>query len=201
VLYFKSSGVNELALNTTQINYKDSSLIIKAGSDPTLSANVKVKVLSQSEVDDLYPNMNYKVIPQEAYSFDDDLNVAFSSSEKYKYVHYTIHADKAYKAKKSDSDVLVLPLELTSENDTINPNKNVVCMLLNVKIPVVEINSDMDESMVYKSLTFNINANLNYIDHNDWNITTSIGVPDNVAELVSAYNDTMGVSYKFIAVR
>ena len=52
ILYVKHNGKQEMNMNTVETTPVYSINVIKAGSDPSLTAHVKLSVMSQQEVDD-----------------------------------------------------------------------------------------------------------------------------------------------------
>ena len=60
ILYVNNSGKQEMTLYDTGEDYTYTLSVIKTGSDPTLTANAQINVLSQEEVDQLYSNPEVK---------------------------------------------------------------------------------------------------------------------------------------------
>ena len=73
ILYLSISGKQDLTLYNTDEDNTYSFSLIKAGSDPTLSAKADITVMTQEEVDEQYSDLegvNYQVISPSAYSLD-----------------------------------------------------------------------------------------------------------------------------------
>lgn len=205
IVYFKNGGEQNLSLYTTQTNYKDSLIIIKAGSDPSLTAGVKVNVMTQAEVDSIYSNVegvDYKVIPQDAYSFDNGQEIAFGKNETGKYLSLTLNPVKIYDQITADPDAkYIVPLQLVSEKDSVNSDLDKCLLIIDVKKPTVTFyNTEQDETMIYKSLNANIPVNLANCDINRSDFTYSM---DNTqdAQLVANYNSLHGTSYELLPNR
>lgn len=64
ILYVNNSGKQEMTLYDTGEDYTYTLSVIKTGSDPTLTANAQINVLSQEEVDQLYSNPEAVYNPQ-----------------------------------------------------------------------------------------------------------------------------------------
>lgn len=200
VVYFKDSGKKDLLLYTTQTNYKDSLIIIKAGSNPSLSADMNVNVMAQSAVDSIYSivdGINYKIIPQYAYTFDSGQEVAFGKNETGKYLSLTINPIKIYEQIKANPDVkYVLPLQLISKKDNINVDLDKSLLIFDVKSPIVSFqNENQNEIMIYKTLDVIDTLNLNNCDNNKWNFTCTLDDGQN-DKLVAEYNTYHNTSYE-----
>ena len=64
ILYVKYNGKQEMNMNTVETTPVYSINVIKAGSDPSLTAHVKLSVMTQQEVDASYgllDNIDYRV--------------------------------------------------------------------------------------------------------------------------------------------
>jgi hypothetical protein len=202
VVYFKNGGKQNLSLYTTQSGYKDSLVIVKAGSDPNLKADVNVKVLTQQEVDSIYSNVegvDYKVIPSDAYSFDEGQELAFDKGVTGKYYPVTIDPVKIYQQIKANPDAkFVLPLQLKSKSDSINSTLDQTFIIFDVKSPLVAFqNQVQNEMMIYKSLNINVPINLTNSDMNKWDINCTLDQTEN-AQLVSSYNASHNTSYEVL---
>ena len=109
ILYVNNSGKQEMTLYDTGEDYTYTLSVIKTGSDPTLTANAQINVLSQEEVDQLYSNpeaVNYKVLSEESFSLE-TADLVFTSEDHSKSVNVSVNSTisgtpKAYLGK-SDS--------------------------------------------------------------------------------------------------
>lgn len=127
ILYLDVSGKQDLTLYNTEEDNVYSFSIIKAGSNPSLTAAVDLTVLTQEEVDTKYSELeevNYKIIGTNAYSVD-NTTLNFSADEQYKMVNVALKASEVIAAMESEPDaVWVLPFYVKSEKDSINSYKN-----------------------------------------------------------------------------
>ena len=202
ILYFMSSEKQMLSLSSTQTNYKDSIAVVKGGSDPSLKANVKFEIMSQSLVDSLYGKLegvNYKVVPQDAYTFDDGQEMSFDKDEIGKYLRFTIHAEKIYKAMKSNSGAkYVLPIRLVSQTDTIYKYKSVLFIVFDVNSPTIQLqDSDMVKEMYYRTLDIDLSAAMKNYGTNNWNFTCGFN-QTGLDDLVKNYNVYHDTSYELL---
>lgn len=147
ILLFKDGGRENMALATVQTDYQDSMVVFKAGSDPSLSADVKFRILTQTEVDSTYSKLegvDYRVIPTEDYAFNNGSEMTFDSGETGKYLVMTVHADKIYQFMKSAQNVtsktkFIMPLKMESANDTISADKGYVFKIFTVQQPEIKL--------------------------------------------------------------
>ncbi|RHJ83946.1 BT_3987 domain-containing protein [Parabacteroides sp. AM08-6] len=196
VMYINNSGEQDLTLyNTGEDNiYKLS--VFKGGSEPGLTANAKMGVLSQETVDIDYSGpegINYKVLGPECYSLDmTDLN--FDSNERYKIVNVSIKVPNVEKAMENNPDATcVLPLYLYSETDSVNAYKNTTFIkIAEVLTPTVGFTTT---DAVYLPFTYGFtdgSASINFgLDtDNNWDIDCQFEVdPDYLADF-NAKNGT-----------
>ncbi len=203
IAYFKNSGEDSLRLYTTQSNYQDTLTIIKAGSDPSLTADLKVNVMPQSEVDSLYSNVqgvNYKVIPQEDYSFNNGQNVTFGKGETGKILTMTINPIKIYQLEVANPGVkYVLPLQLVSnKKDSVNSTLDKVLSVVSVTSPAISFqNASQTSQIIYKTLNVSVPMILSNCDSNRWDIKCTLDQSQN-SQLVASYNSSNGTNYQLL---
>lgn len=127
ILYIKDSGKKLVTLYDTGEDYKYSFSVTKMGSDPSLTANAEVRVLTQEELDIKYSApeaINYKLIGKDCYTIEGS-QLDFSSTDRYKSVNVLLDPENIKTSIAANPDaVWVLPLLVTSENDSINDQKN-----------------------------------------------------------------------------
>jgi hypothetical protein len=203
VLYFRNDGKVRLSLNTTQNNPSDSILVLKAGSDPTLKADVKIKVLTQSELDEAYSHpegVSYKLIPAGSYSFTNGQELTFDRNERSKVAYVTFDPTKIYSSAKNDkSSKYVLPIQLVSDNDTIFENKDKILFVIDVQSPTIYMTTnDTTTEMVYQSLDINLSAELRNSEMNDWNFTCGLDASTADEAHVNSYNLLQGTHYELL---
>lgn len=202
ILYLDISGKQELTLYNTENDYKYEFTVIKGGSDPTLSASAEIDVLSQAEVNAQYggEGQEYKVLGSEAYSFDATKLEFVNENDRYKTVTLSIKPGIVKSMMDSDEDATwVLPVRLSSENDSINANKDQIFIRMNgVLTPGIGFAStELDYHTYYASLlTGDIPLRVKFgIDTtNEWApIDCTFGTND---EFVNHYNEENGTVYQ-----
>ena len=131
VLYFKKSGKEEMNVFVNSECVR-SYTVCKAGSEPSLTADCMVEVMDQERVDTVYnepEGENYVVLPESAYQLSQS-NMSFASNETWKTGKVTFFPSelKALFANKAEYETLVLPLEISSEEQgtVVNKEKSVV---------------------------------------------------------------------------
>lgn len=202
ILYLDISGRQELTLYNTENDYKYEFTVIKGGSDPVLTASAEVGVLSQAEVDEQYggEGLKYKVLGSEAYSFDVTKLEFVNENDRYKTVTLSIKPKTVKNMMETDEDATwVLPVSITSVNDSINASKNQIFIKLNgVLTPGIGFAStELDLHTYYAALlTGDVSARVKFgIDtNNEWEpIDCTFGMDD---EFVDAYNKQNGTVYQ-----
>lgn len=135
ILYVKDSGKQEITLYDTEDSSNYTFSIIKAGSDPTLTASANICVLTQDELDESYSQpegVNYRVIDAAAYELETTY-VDFASSECYKLVNVTLNPQKVKNDIQTDlTATWVLPLYISSVNDSIDSERNELLLQMTV---------------------------------------------------------------------
>lgn len=199
ILYINDSGTKDITLyNTGEDNTYELS-IFKGGSEPTLTANANIGVMSQETVDNEYSlpeAVNYKVVGQECYSID-ATQLDFASEERFKNVTVSINVPNIEKTMADNPDAIcVLPLYLYSETDSINVNKNGVFLkLTQVLTPTLGFTTT---DLTYKPYTVGFTTETIEIDFgldtgNNWDIDCQFEVD---ADYVDEYNAEHGTSFK-----
>ena len=119
ILYILESGEQNVTLYNTGELTDYTFSVCKAGSDPSLSANVDIEVMSQSDVDDMYTfneGVPYQIIPSGSYTIGQS-QLSFGASETSKQVSISIdpvQVAAAMEAASADTRWL-LPLQAVSE--------------------------------------------------------------------------------------
>lgn len=122
ILYFKNEGKHIFSWQASENTVEEPLLVIKAGSDPSLTATVNVRALTQQKIDENYSqpeNQSYKTITPDAYSFKDRVHeLTFATNETSKYLYLNFDVARIYQLIKSAPEsklVLALQLESTEE--------------------------------------------------------------------------------------
>ena len=202
ILYLSISGKQDLTLYNTDEDNTYSFSLIKAGSDPTLSAKADITVMTQEEVDEQYSDLegiNYQVISPSAYSLDKSL-LEFSAEDSYKLVNLSLKPREVMAAIASNPNAIwVLPLYVSSENDSINATKNqlflqlkeVITPTIGFKDPYVNVKAYTYGlvSKISEKVPFKLDTN------NKWDIECEF-VVDN--EYITQYNNTNGTVFQIL---
>lgn len=200
ILYLNISGKQEMTLYNTEEDNVYSFSVIKAGSDPTLSAKANITILSQEEVDQQYSDLegvNYKVISPNAYSLDNS-QLDFSAEDGYKLVNLSLKPREVMTAIESNpSAIWVLPLYVSSENDSINATKNQ--LFLQLKEVITPTIGFKDSYVNVKAYTYGLVSTISEkipfkLDtNNKWDIECGFMVNN---EYISQYNNTNGTLFQ-----
>lgn len=198
ILYINNSGTKDITLYNTGFDNTYELSIFKGGSEPALTANVNIGVLSQETVDSEYSlpeGINYKVVGQECYSFD-ATQLDFSSEDRFKNVTVSINVPNIEKTMADNADATcVLPVYLYSETDSINASKNTVFLkLTQVLTPSVGFTST---DLAYKLYTVGFETETPEIDFgldtdNKWDIDCQFEAD---VDYVDEYNTKNGTSF------
>lgn len=204
ILYIIESGENRLTIYDTGENVTETFTVCKAGSNPTLTANVQIEVLSQEIVNEEYAvdgNISYRIIPQETYQID-ATELHFSSSEESKKVNITLFPSqlKQIMDEGGENTQWLLPLEAVSMNDSIHSGKNRYILYVDdIVVPPVGFKRTGVEILTHDFTTgvfvTSVPFGLLTVD-NMWNIHATFAVDK---AYVSAYNLEHGTNYQFPA--
>lgn len=202
ILYLSISGKQDLTLYNTDEDNTYSFSLIKAGSDPTLSAKADITVMTQEEVDEQYSDLegiNYQVISPSAYSLDKSL-LEFSAEDSYKLVNLSLKPREVMAAIASNPNAIwVLPLYVSSENDSINATKNQ--LFLQLKEVITPTIGFKDSYVNVKAYTYGLVSKISEkvpfkLDtNNKWDIECEF-VVDN--EYITQYNNTNGTIFQIL---
>lgn len=127
ILYVNNSGKQEVTLYDTGESYAYTFSIFKSGSEPSLTVSADIYVLTQEELDNEYSDpeaVNYKLIGTDCYSIE-STHLDFSATDRYKPVTVSLDPENIKSMITANPDaVWVLPLQVVSENDSVNSEKN-----------------------------------------------------------------------------
>lgn len=202
ILYLDISGKQEVTLYNTDEDNEYTFSVIKAGSDPTLSAAVDIKVLTQEEVNSKYSEpegVNYKVISPNTYSLDNS-QLDFSATDRYKLVNISLKPREIKTAMATDpSAVWVFPLYVSSQTDSINANKNQ--LFLQLKEVITPALGFKDSNVNLKAYTYGLvstiseKSSFKLDTDNKWDISCEFVVDKTY---IDTYNATNGTSFQML---
>lgn len=191
ILYLGNSGKQDLILYDTEDDFIYTLTVLKVGSNPDLTADIDVNVLTQEEIDSRYsePGVIYKRISEDCYSLE-ATHLDFSSSDRFKKMDVTLDPQKVKVAIESNPTVVwVLPLQISSVTDSINMEKSVAFLKIkDVIMPSFGFrNTTMNmQSHNYGSVTtLSENIILGLDAKNKWEIGCQLEIDE---EYVTTYN-------------
>lgn len=202
ILYVKDSGRQEITLYDVEDDYVQTFSIIKSGSEPNQTAKANIRVLSQAEVDSKYSEpeaINYKVLGQDVYTLG-STEVNFSAVDRYKPVTVSMNPQAIKGVLESEPTATwVLPLEVVSETDSINSEKNELFMQLTGVVspslgfidPAFEIREYKYESLS----TFTERIELGLDVENKWELEWDLTIDEGY---VASYNSANGTSFRLL---
>lgn len=212
ILYVLDSGEQEVTLYKTGSNTEFAYSVIKAGSEPTEAAAVNIRILSQSEIDTKYSNIQgtpYWVIPEGSYEIKTK-ELSFGSNDAFKYLNFTINPEAVetfMKQKKADTPAeapymqFVLPiwLEGTTATDSVNSQKNYVLMnIKNIQSPKIGFSDyEVKEKDYSLSELVDINESVEVMldVDNQWNFIINADINK---QYVADYNAAHSTNYQLL---
>lgn len=178
ILYLKESGEIDATLYQTGQPTDYSVTIVKAGSDPTLTAAVRFAPMSQADLDFYCASRgtDYRACPASCYELSEQ-EFAFGPDDRYKKTNLILKTSEIDALLKADPDVdYVLPFTLTSEKDSINAEMNLLILRPTVVVPVVSFQETgvVNEYMAKEGKTLEIPLQLQL--DNQWDFTCRVKV-------------------------
>lgn len=202
IMLIKDGGKHTKTLLDVEDDDVTSITIQKLGSDPTLTANVNIRTLTDEELDSEYSQadgINYKQLPADCYALD-NTNIEFSSSDRYKKIQLAIHPQKVKEQIAANADVKwVIPLKMESQKDSVNANSDEYFVVINNVIsPTIGfISATPDARVIEKAKAADYTEKLTVgIDtENKWEVECKLGID---GSYVNAYNKKNGTSYELL---
>ncbi len=181
VLYIRDNGTVKLELPDLASfpEYTYSFEVIKAGSNPDLDAEARITVLSKEELAETY-GADYQLLPEDTYSIS-TAPLQFSAEDMSKTVDVVFRTAAIKALLEQAKSTLCVPVELTSENSTVNSTKNSLLIEISaVTTPRLRFSGD-DQVLVFESTgassqTVEIGAELLGVTTNAWNFNSKISV-------------------------
>lgn len=128
--YHKIMVLKDSGKHTVNVQSGDATVdftVLKSGSDPSLTASVNVRTLTDAELNEEYcdlENVNYRQLPADCYQLS-ATTLDFSSADRYKTVSVTLHSQQIKAKMQEDATATwTLPLKIESVNDSINAESN-----------------------------------------------------------------------------
>ena len=198
IIVLKNSGKVEKTLLDVEDDDVTSLTVMKVGSDPSLTADVQVRPLTDEELKEEYSDLdgvNYKQLSSDCYSLS-ATDLAFSSSDRYKKFTLSVHPHAAKTLMASDKTATwVVPLTLDSKNDSINAeSKDFFMIIKDVVSPSVGFTSDTPAMKLIeksKAADYTETLKLGLDTENKWDVECSLAVD---ASYATIYNEANGTS-------
>lgn len=202
ILYVNNSGKQEVTLYDTDEDNLYSFSVFKSGSDPNQTAVADISVLTQAELDKAYSEVegtNYKRITDGCYSLG-ETHLDFSVTDRYKLVNISLKPQNVKEIMETDPDaVWVLPLQVTSETDSVNANKNELFLQIAAVIkPALGFTGSEVEVKGYdygsvSTITEKIEIGLD--TSNKWDLSWELAAD---GDYVNTYNAANGTLFKLL---
>ncbi|MEY8686950.1 DUF1735 domain-containing protein [Bacteroides sp. AN502(2024)] len=207
ILYLKTYGQQTLELfdDGSQVDY--SLTVVKTGSNPSATAQAKVDIMSQAEIDKdvRYQGNNYKVLSSACYTYKSE-PLELTSADAYKLVKMklspaTILEEIAETKDENPNYVYIIPFRLSSPNDQVNQDKKDLILKLNVtKLGIyfkkgsqqVNLNTVTGDEWAFEAEMAMVSG-----VQNTWNFTAPIEI-DRSEEALNAYNTANNTAYSMV---
>jgi len=202
IMLIKDSGKHNKTLLDIEDDDVTSITIQKLGSDPTLTADVNIRTLTDEELNSEYSEpeaVNYKQLPASCYALD-NTSIAFASSDRYKKIQLSIHPQQVKAQMATDTEAKwVIPLKMESQNDSINAESNEYLVVIDdVVSPAIGFTSAVPEAkVIQKSAAADYTEKLTVgIDtENKWEVGCTLGIDESY---ITSYNNENGTNYDLL---
>ena len=202
IMFVKDAGKHNKSVLDIEGDDVQKFYVYKSGSDPSLTASVTVTTLTDEELKSEYSDpeaVNYKALSADCYTIETP-TLDFTSEDRYKEASVALHPQKVKAEIATDNEATwVLPLKVTSENDSVNANANQYFVVIDgVVVPEIGINTTAPDLKTFaaggatdfsQTITVGINTD------NLWDIEVNTGVD---AEYVETYNADHNTAYSLM---
>ncbi len=203
IVYLQTTGKQELTLYNTGQENTFSYMVLKGGSDPSLSAGADLRVLTQDEVDTQYSQLegvDYRVLDSGSYTLD-RTHFDFASGERRKEFTVSIDPEAVMRDMENAPEaIFVLPISLTSNTDSVNANRTSLSLQVEeVVSPAIGFTDNSlrlhtfgygNASTVALDIPFHLT-----VENTSWDIDCTFGVE---TDYVKTYNETHGTSFSLL---
>lgn len=203
ILYIKNSGQVSITLFNDGANVDYSLIAVKSGRDPQATAQAKVAVMSQAEIDkdSRYKGNNYVVLNKDCYTLR-SINLEFSSSDMYKEIKFQLIPSEILKQTEENTDensIFIIPVRLSSQTDSINSEQRDIILKPSVKplgiqfeklSTTIDLNKSKDATIITELAVSMMSGVMN-----KWDFTTNLLVSNDPDE-IQTYNTANGTDYK-----
>lgn len=204
IIVLKNSGKVEKTLLDVEDDDVTSLTVLKVGSDPSLTADVQVRPLTDEELKEEYSDLdgvNYKQLSSDCYSLS-STDLSFSSSDRYKTFTLSVHPHETKTLMASDKTATwVVPLTLDSKSDSINAeSKEYVLIVKDVVSPSVGFTSETPAMKLVeksKAADYTETLKLGLDTDNKWGLECKLAVDESY---VATYNKANGTNLDIMPV-
>ena len=202
IMFVKNSGKHNKTLLDIEDDDLTSIAVVKSGSDPSLTADVSIRPLTDAELQSQYSDVegvDYKELSAECYSLD-QTELSFASSDRVKSFNLAIHPQAVKSLMATDNSATwVLPLVVESEKDSVNSTSNEYFIVVDAVVsPSVGFTSSVpDVKIVEKSKAADYTETLKLgIDtENKWDVTCKLGIDE---DYVATYNRQNNANFQLL---
>lgn len=199
ILYITKSGKQNLTLYETGEDNVYTFSVYKGGSDPSQEASAEIGVLTQQQVDEMYslPEATaYRCLTEECFSLGK--SVDFASGERLQEMEVSLDPAAIKALMETDlSATWVLPMQMTSETDSVNTGKNELFLQIDAVKPATigftDVEPEEREYTYGQFTTLEEGIEISFITENKWDITCTLGTKG--ADYVADYNAAHATSY------
>ena len=204
ITYIKNHGTHALTMNTTEATHTDSLLVIKAGSDPSRQPSLRLRALTQAEVDSTYGSQQggeYTIIPDTTFSLADGGQLTFAANQEGAVMPVSFKPASIFqlmKAHPSTKWVLALRMNSVNPKDSANTDMSDVLYVIDVKSPMLSFgHENISQTMYYKTLDVAVPLTIRNCNENKWDITCTLNQSQD-AQAVADYNAAHNTSYTLL---
>jgi arabinan endo-1,5-alpha-L-arabinosidase len=205
-LYVNESGSQGVIVSYSEQTSTFNFTIKKGGNKKDGEAKASLRLWTADELK-AYNQKNvtaYTFMSSDLYSLVTK-DLTFSSTEESKTISIQLKPSAIFKAMKTNSAELTIPLKLESSSYKIQENRCDIIVRVFMNAPTISfiIGSDNGVMMKNKSQTFSVDTKYTYKENgkivsNPWDFTCSLSIPSNANELIAKYNTTNSSNFKLI---
>lgn len=196
IVYINDETDESFVIYDADEPHTDTITVFKAGSHPQLEADINLQNCTAEEMDSL--GKNYTVLPSNCYKVD--APVHFAPDVRYAKIGitYDLEAVKSFIATADSTKPVALALQLTSDNSSVNQEKQWYFRRITVEQPVLSfVTSEDNSSMTLPMTTTEADITTQLSIQNKWEFSINISTADAEAD-VAAYNAANGTSYRLL---
>jgi len=202
ILVVKDSGKHNKTLYDTGDADTTNISVMKVGSDPSLTAHVDVRTLTDEELQSKYSELegvNYKMLSSECFHIA-NTSLDYTSSDRYKICQVTLDPHAVETVMATDpAATWVLPLTFESKTDSVNSNSNEYLIIVDAVVsPKVGFVSEIPSAKIVeksKAADYTQSLVLGLDTNNKWNVDCGLSVDESY---VATYNQQHSTEFKLL---